>query len=261
MSDVPLVMNSDLAHREADLLEIALQLGQFQAGFLGQTAHELRSPMSQIMSLQQLILADLCEDPAEEREFIAQCYAASQKFMTLLDLVVEVSKLDYGTTTFKRKPFDLLSLMQELAMLFTVKANNRNLKLVIAHPSVTSLEIPGDRHYLQHLFITLLNTTIQQTETGRIHFDYAVTPEQTLTLQLRSPQSIDFWEISTLQKLTLSNRPTPAEVKQLAQGFEFSPQLKWQLCQKLVLTMGGTLTRTHTADTIQVRGQLPLGNN
>lgn len=243
---------------DTDLM-VALQLGQLQAGFLGQTAHELRSPMSHLMSLQQLILADLCEDPAEEREFLAQCYAASQKFMELLDLAINVSKLDYGRSQLQQKSFDLRSVITELEQLLIVKAKNRNLSLHIAHPSQTP-DLIGDRQRVQQFFLTLLNTTVQQTEAGDIHFSYDLSSTGEVTFQLRSPAERDFWEKMQLETLALSDKPTLAEVKQLAQSFEFSPALKWQLCQKLITSLHGTLNRDRQGGFIQVTGQLPLGN-
>ncbi|MGB3135989.1 MAG: hypothetical protein WBB18_04195, partial [Nodosilinea sp.] len=40
-----------------------LHQAQHQAAFLGTASHELRAPINQIISLHQLILEDLCEDP------------------------------------------------------------------------------------------------------------------------------------------------------------------------------------------------------
>ena len=97
------------------------------------------------MSLQQLILADLCEDPAEEREFISQCYAASQKFMALLDLVLDVSKLEYGAIAPKLDKFDCVALFEELTSFLKVKAQNRNLKLTFPVAEGVTIDMVGDR--------------------------------------------------------------------------------------------------------------------
>jgi hypothetical protein len=241
-------------------LAMALQLGQLQAGFLGQTAHELRSPMSQMMSLQQLIMADLCEDPAEEREFIAQCYAACQKFMTLLDLVVDVSKLDYGAAILKADSFDYAVLIMELESIFVVKAQNRNLKLKFSGAEAgTAILMTGDRLRLQQYFLTLLNTTINHTLNGEIRVDYGVIPGDRLQFQVTSRSDRDFWQEATIPDIKISSKPTPEEIKQAAQKFEFSPALKWQLCEKLIAVLGGQASKQITADgVIQVQGWLPL---
>jgi signal transduction histidine kinase len=48
----------------------AIELAQFKAGFLARTSHELRSPLNGMISGLQLILSDLCDDAAEEREYV-----------------------------------------------------------------------------------------------------------------------------------------------------------------------------------------------
>ena len=52
--------------------QMAAQMSQFKAGFLARTSHELRSPLSSMIGLHQLILSDLCESPEEQKEFIKE---------------------------------------------------------------------------------------------------------------------------------------------------------------------------------------------
>ena len=47
--------------------QMASEMSKFKAGFLARTSHELRSPLSTMIGTLQLILSDLCDDPAEER--------------------------------------------------------------------------------------------------------------------------------------------------------------------------------------------------
>lgn len=241
-------------------LMMALQLGQMQAGFLGQTAHELRSPMSHIMSLQQLILADLCEDPEEEREFIRQCYAASQKFMTLMDLVIDVSKLAYGSSTPKEEPLDILALMLELEQIFEVRAKNANLGL--RFPEISDslvLGTTGDRQRIFQLFSMLLGTTIDATISGSINFKYEAEGDR-LTFQMSCRNPENFWEKSETADLSLPEQPSLDDLKNIAAQLELSPALKWQLCSTLITKLGGELTQDFAAETetIQVTGWLPL---
>jgi signal transduction histidine kinase len=76
---------------------MAKEMSQFKAGFLARTSHELRSPLSSLIGLHQLILADLCDSPEEAREFVAQANASALKMVKLLDEVIAVSKTEHGT--------------------------------------------------------------------------------------------------------------------------------------------------------------------
>src|ERR671932_28169 len=64
--------------------EMAKEMSQFKAGFLARTSHELRSPLSTMFGTLQLILSDLCDDPAEEREFVEQAHVAALKLVKLI---------------------------------------------------------------------------------------------------------------------------------------------------------------------------------
>jgi len=81
---------------------LAVAINHLKSSFLGRVAHELRSPLSSMISLHQLILADLCESPAEEREFIAQGQLAGCKLMAMLDEMINLSKLESGALGEKK---------------------------------------------------------------------------------------------------------------------------------------------------------------
>jgi signal transduction histidine kinase len=72
--------------------EMAKEMSQFKAGFLARTSHELRSPLSSLIGLHQLILQDLCDSPEEERQFVAQANTSALKMVKVLDDLVKVSK-------------------------------------------------------------------------------------------------------------------------------------------------------------------------
>ena len=122
--------------------QLAQESEQFKAGFLARTAHELRSPLSSIMSLQQLILCDLCEDPAEERETVAQAYSAAQKLLALLDRLIGVSKAVSGSEPLKLQPVSLEDIFMEAESLLMLQAQKPS---PAADPELSRLDSSGDR--------------------------------------------------------------------------------------------------------------------
>ncbi len=240
-------------------LEMALQLGQFQAGFLAQTAHELRSPLSSLMSVQQLILADLCEDPAEEREFIAQSYEAIKRLNNMLDLVIDASKLEYGSLYSKQEFFSMMDLFAELQPVMTIKAQNRNLKLHFTMPD-EHLILQGDRQRLYNLLLILINTVIAHLEFGDLTVNSTANiPHNCVDIQLSYRHPENFWQAQT-NLLTYSEDLTLAQLKAIAQKLDFSASLKWDLCQRITAALGGQLTYDAEVnqDLKQILIQLPL---
>ena len=109
--------------------QMAVAINHLKSSFLGRVAHELRSPLSSMISLHQMILADLCESPAEEREFIAQGQLAGCKLMAMLDEMINLSKLESGTIPLDQEIFSLTKLWEDWASLTYLQAANRNIKL------------------------------------------------------------------------------------------------------------------------------------
>ncbi|MEL6855412.1 MAG: histidine kinase dimerization/phospho-acceptor domain-containing protein, partial [Cyanobacteria bacterium J06607_13] len=132
-----------------------LALERFKSGFLARTAHELRSPINTIVSLNQLILEDLCEGPEEEKEFIAQAKAAALKMLALFDRVAAVSKLDVGREPPTLEAVDLSFLLPEIEMLTALQAANQNVRFATEMPA-EALEIYTDAKWLKHILVSLI---------------------------------------------------------------------------------------------------------
>lgn len=129
---------------------MAREMSQFKAGFLARTTHELRSPLNGLIGLQQLILSDLCEDPAEEREFIAQAHERTLKLLKLMDEILNVARTEHGTNKLDIQPRPLIQILEEVHKLTYMLAANRNfpLQLLPADPEIYILA--DNLSYTQH---------------------------------------------------------------------------------------------------------------
>ncbi len=114
--------------------QMAMQMSQFKAEFLARTSHEIRSPLSSLIGLHQLILSDLCESPEEQKEFINQAYNSALKLMKLIDEIVAVSKAELGTNQLYCESLPLGEIFDEVYKLTHIQAANRNLQLNIVTP-------------------------------------------------------------------------------------------------------------------------------
>ncbi|MCG8368120.1 MAG: HAMP domain-containing histidine kinase [Pseudanabaenales cyanobacterium] len=153
------------------------EMEQFKGGFLARTSHELRSPISQLLSLHQMILSDLCDDPAEEREFVAQANLAALKLLERLDQLIDVSKLDVGRAQPQIQPLNLASLFAQVHQLTHMQAANQGLFLEVLPPD-PQVYIMADSKWLQQVLVSLVQSAISLTETGSIRL---LVPPQSLS--------------------------------------------------------------------------------
>lgn len=227
--------------------QMAQQSERFKAGFLARTAHELRSPLNTILSLQQLILSDLCEDPAEEREFIAQAYAASQKMLGLLDRLIGVSKAAYGSEQLQLQPVCLEDVFMEVESLTMLQAQNRSQRLLFDYPA-PDLWVLADPSWLQQVLVSLVDTPISLMQEGTIR----VTPQidstaQQVQIQIEDQRPAQFWSepLDLLQALHQKGTVDPAagkpDLASLTVGQLPSTGLSLLVNQTLLELMNGTL--------------------
>lgn len=147
--------------------QLAHQMSQFKAGFLVRTSHELRSPLNSLIGLHQLILSDLCDDPTEEREFVAQAYESALKLINLIDEILGVARIEHGTNQLEIQPLDLAQMLKEVYNLTYLLAANRNFPLQLSLPE-SEVYISADPHWLRQVLVNLVDTCIAQMDEGSI---------------------------------------------------------------------------------------------
>ncbi|HEY9848647.1 MAG TPA: HAMP domain-containing sensor histidine kinase [Leptolyngbyaceae cyanobacterium] len=155
---------------------MASEMSQFKAGFLARISHELRSPLNSLIGLHQLILSDLCEDEAEEREFIAQAHSSAMKMVGLLDEILNVAKTEFGSNRLELQPLQLGEILGQVYDLTHLIAANRNLRLNIEIPD-PEIYILGDYRWLRQVFLNLVDTPLKLMQEGSINVSIHPDPE------------------------------------------------------------------------------------
>jgi signal transduction histidine kinase len=220
--------------------QMAAQMSEFKAGFLARTSHELRSPLSSMIGLHQLILSDLCESPEEQKEFIAQAYHSALKLMKLIDEIVAVSKTEYGSNTLHIESLQLAEIFEQVQSLTHLQAANRNLKLQITPPN-TNLYVFADRSRFIQLIVNLIDSGISSMKEGCIQLLASNNPQSNVVkIEIQLQCSVNVWQESN-QSIEPNSNSSPEEISHILQEISLSPRMKLLLSQTLLETMGGNL--------------------
>jgi hypothetical protein len=156
--------------------QLAEEMGKFKAGFLARTSHELRSPLNSVISLHQLILSDLCDSPAEERDFVAKAHTAALKMLSMLDELIHVAKTTHGSNQLEIQPIQLKVILAEVHRLIHMQAENRSLRLEIDFPD-PSVYVLVDPRWLRQVLVSLIDTPISLMYEGSIRVKTHLAPE------------------------------------------------------------------------------------
>lgn len=218
--------------------QTAVQNNQIKTAFLGRIAHEIRSPLSSMISLHQLIIHDLCDNLDEERECITQANEYARKLVGMIDRLIEISQLEVGKIDLEITSFNLVELLEDIYQIIELEAKNKNIHLKFKN-KVDNLIIETDKVRLTNLIFYILEAVIDMSETGVINIDLSDDKNlQQYRLNI-SFLSHDFSlnESEEIKDTSLS----PEELKRLQTLPEFSPQMKISLVQSLLRMLGGNL--------------------
>ncbi|MEM8676121.1 MAG: HAMP domain-containing sensor histidine kinase [Cyanobacteria bacterium P01_G01_bin.67] len=233
--------------------QMAAQMSQFKAGFLARTSHELRSPLSSMIGLHQLILSDLCESPEEQKEFIAQAYHSALKLMKLIDEIVAVSKTEYGSNSLYLESLELGSIFTEIERLTHLQAANRNLRLEIVNLE-PEIRVFADRSRLIQLIFNLIDSGISLMKTGQIKMSTTEVTADTVKMEIDFECPTALWQESMGSESDF-NQHNLTEIRELLQEISLSANMKLLMSQTLLETMGGTLELINLSG---VNSQQPL---
>lgn len=203
----------------------------FLAGFLGTASHELRAPINQILSLHQLILEDLCESPAEEREFIAQANQAITRVLQNLDLLIRLSKFETGTLEPRWQTVPLLGLLAEVEQLTTMKCTNRHCRLTVSPPPESGT-VHSDSQWLRQLLVLLIDGAVAA---GSRQVEISLDPLPAASLWLRS------------------DCPWPVEATSPGADAQFSPGFYYQVAARMAGPLRITLSQEEAGRMIRLR--------
>ena len=216
--------------------EMAKEMSQFKAGFLARTSHELRSPLSSLMGMHQLILSDLCDSPEEEREFITQANISAQKMVKLLDEVIAIAKTEQGTSRLEIRPISLTQIFEEIEVLTHMQAANRNLQLKVISPA-QDIQVLADPRRFRQVLVGLVDSTITQMEEGIIKVSAVCSRDtQQVSIWIDVQSSNLIWH-EAVDFLYRNHEP---EI-QLDKTVKISPGLNLFMVQTLLEVMDGSI--------------------
>lgn len=141
---------------------------QIQSEFLTNISHEMRTPLSSILGLLRLILDGLCESDAEKEAFIAEAHGSAQHLLTVINDLLDLTKIEAGKLKIEVGRVDLRSLFDEVFAILRVQADAKGLTLTFEPPSLAWRHVQADAARLKQVLLNLIGNSLKFTDEGSI---------------------------------------------------------------------------------------------
>jgi signal transduction histidine kinase/BarA-like signal transduction histidine kinase len=134
--------------------------------FLANMSHEIRTPMNGVIGMAEL-LKDT-ELTNSQREYLNMLKTSADNLMSIINDILDISKIESGKLVFEHVDFNLRSTIAEIIKIHNVKAQERGFDLIYnVSPDVPNI-ILGDPSRLRQVLINLIGNAIKFTENGEI---------------------------------------------------------------------------------------------
>lgn len=132
---------------------------EFRREFLGNLAHELKTPVFSIQGYILTLLDGGLEDETVNRNFLERASKATDRMVNILEDLDEITKLEVDALRLQIRPFDINELVQEVFDAVEFRAGEKNMKLSFGK-DYGGIFVDGDRSKIAQVLTNLINNSI-----------------------------------------------------------------------------------------------------
>lgn len=134
--------------------------------FLANMSHEIRTPMNGVLGMVELLRGTTLDQ--QQKRFVETAHRSAQHLMSVIDDILDFSKIEAGKVQVENTDFDLHGLINEVATMFSARAWEKGLRLLVhIDPHVPYL-LNGDEHHIRQVLVNLVSNAVKFTERGWI---------------------------------------------------------------------------------------------
>ncbi len=147
--------------------ENAETANQAKSTFLANMSHELRTPLNAILGFSQL-MSNGQNLNHEQKENLKIINRSGEHLLTLINDILDMSKIEAGQITLKENDLDLFALLDDVKSLFNVQVENKGLNLQVEKTADMPQFIRTDEAKLRQILTNLIGNAVKFTEQGSV---------------------------------------------------------------------------------------------
>ncbi|MCF8233932.1 MAG: response regulator [Bacteroidales bacterium] len=158
--------NEQLEKKAREANARAEAANHLKAMFLTNISHEIRTPMNGILGMYNVLRQTNLS--SEQREFLDIINISGQNLLSIIDDIIDLSKIESGQIQLEAIEFNLKKEMERIIELLSIKARGKGIELISEVDPTTQINLIGDAGRLKQIITNLANNAIKYTKEGSV---------------------------------------------------------------------------------------------
>ena len=148
-----------------ELLEKVRRANSAKSEFLSHMSHDLRTPINGILGM-LAIMEKSQDDPKRQRACQEKIRMSTEHLLSLVNDVLQVSKLDSGITAETEEPFELHDILENCISILSVQAEEAGIRLVLEEVQLQHSRLIGNPLHLKQILMNILDNALKYNRTN-----------------------------------------------------------------------------------------------
>lgn len=146
--------------------EIAREALEAKSNFLANMSHEIRTPMNAIYGMAELL--EERDFDRKEREYIATIKRSSENLLSIINEILDFSKVESGKMRIASDPYQFNSMIQDVITIIEFRLKDKLIQLECNINPEIPRELIGDEVRIKQILINILNNAVKFTNQGTV---------------------------------------------------------------------------------------------
>ena len=137
------------------------ELENFRKDFLANVSHELKTPLTTLQGYIDTLIDGAVADPDVNMKYLQRSSFTIERMITMVEDLETITKLEQNTDPLHITKFDFITLVKEVIEIMELKANTRNIRMIIQNHTNAPVYVLADKEKIRQVLINLIDNSIK----------------------------------------------------------------------------------------------------
>lgn len=145
--------------------EAAETANHAKSEFLSHMSHDIRTPINGVIGMTEIAKSNV-DDPERIRDCLSKIETASHHLLSLINDVLDMTRIESGKANIDMKPFDIMALVETCDSIMQGQLSGRDLKFTVTVENTTHPRLIGDELHIRQVLLNILGNAVKYTPDG-----------------------------------------------------------------------------------------------